>query len=325
MTRIVRTFLLAALLLSMTLSACQCDVGGVNEIPDAGFDAGPPEPDAGVPPPPPIFPLKPGDVVEVPVIGARTEPCDGIAGDCDRVINASYTIVEDGDGGVMLDDDSGRWRVRAEFLYTLVKASTTYEAISRLFVSKLAPFDVLMDENANQAGTGTFRTDAANTDEATANDFPFFHYEVEYANRPESAYKAAAGKFSARIRAIDPQAEIEAQPASAVLAAVFRDELGANVYLHQVEVQFHPFGIMCGYIEQVIPWTDGMARSTDEFDGKTPPIAASFQSIRVVRDGQRYTCSCFDNLCKAFVDGETVCLDPTDPDRPATTDACSGN
>ena len=59
--------MLAAGLLSVTVSGCQCiNDDNFSQLKDAGFE----DPDAG--PPPPVCPLKAGDILTIPQYGART-------------------------------------------------------------------------------------------------------------------------------------------------------------------------------------------------------------------------------------------------------------
>ena len=100
------------------LASLGCDDGGFTHIPepDAGVDAGP-EPE---PPAPPLFPLKAGDTVEVPVIGASVnDPCSLGEGFCDRGIFASYVIES-----VSLNEQN-YWEIDATYVYEVTKADTS--------------------------------------------------------------------------------------------------------------------------------------------------------------------------------------------------------
>ncbi len=294
---------------------CACDDGGVvRDDPDAGLDAG--IPDVDIPPDPPVFPLKAGDIVEMNV-GARTQPCNAGEGFCDRAIDASYTIES-----VTLNEETNRWEIEAYFNYTLKKDGTSYASISRLFWSKVAPFGELMAVEATSDGTATFYTDVPLTDEhMTANGFPFFHFESNYANTEGSAFQTASAQFTSRLRTIDAEAEIENQAAAAKFEAYFKDDLGPDVYLHKVRVEFHRFGFACAVQEQLVDWQDGMPRSQASFNNTQPPVTNSFDNVFVRRAGTRYRCSCFSGVCQT-VDGTNTCLDPTDPEAEASTEAC---
>jgi hypothetical protein len=305
-------------LVSSTLTACNCSGEGFQTIQDAGpRDAGSePEPE---PPAPPVFPLKEGDIVDVPVAGGRIEPCSGIEGDCDRVVSSSYTIQD-----VYQDEETGHWVVNADYLYTLEKANATYEAISRLFVSRVVPLDSLMALYDTSSGNADFTTNGSPSDQINANRFPFFHFESAYANESGSAYQHAAINFQVRIITIDPEAEIQSQSAAQTIEAYFKDNLGANTYLHFVSVELHPFGFMCFWQEKMVTWSDGMERSDSSFSNADGvPLAASYNTVFVIRDEVRYRCSCFDNTCKATVDGVSQCLDASDPDAAASEENCN--
>ncbi|MCP4502086.1 MAG: hypothetical protein GY822_19180, partial [Deltaproteobacteria bacterium] len=44
------------------------------------------------PPPPPVFPLKQGDILVFPAIGGRIEPCPQREGSCDRAVRSTYEV-----------------------------------------------------------------------------------------------------------------------------------------------------------------------------------------------------------------------------------------
>lgn len=300
----VRFAALAVTLAMVSIGGCQClDDTGFFGLPDGGSDAGPPPP-----PPPPVFPLKSGDVVVFNGVGGRTEPCD-IEGRCERTMKATYTIND-----VVLDEATNRWTVDADFLYEMTIAYIEAGVISQLFLSHVGPFADI-DEGGAQNGNADFNADGAPTDALIANDFPFFHFEQEYATREDSAYRVAAGDFTTRIQELDPDAEIENQAAEAKFEAYFKDELGVNPMLHKLRVDLHPFGFICAWDERLIPWQDGMARNEGAFAAAGGiPLAAVFPGgIDLVRDDVRYRCSCFTKQCRQTTD-QSICLDPADPD-----------
>jgi hypothetical protein len=297
---------------------CDCGASVYGTIPDAGTpDAG--EPAEPEPPVPPVFPLKEDDIVEVPVIGGRIEPCDGIEGDCDRVASASYTIQD-----VFQDEETGHWTINADYLYTLEKANASFESIARLFISRVAPLDTLLNQYDTSSGNADFSTNGSPSDQITANGFPFFHFESAYANESGSAYQHASTNFTVRITTIDPQAEIQSQSAAQTIEAYFKDNLGASTYLHFVSVELHPFGFMCYWQEKMIDWSDELDRGDSSFaSGQGVPLAASFNTVYVIRDDVRYRCGCFANTCEATVDGVKQCLDASDPDAAPSEENCN--
>lgn len=302
--RNVSTALFCTTLGLLPFSGCQC-------IDDTGFSGitdPPPEPQPEPPPPPPKYPLKSGDVLEFNGVGGRTEPCE-TEGRCERTMKSSYTIQD-----VYLDETSNTWTVDAEFLFELTVGYIESGAISRLFVSRVAPFADI-EEGGSLAGAADFRADGAPTDGITANQFPFFHFEPEYATKEDSAFRVAAAAFQTRILEIDPDADIDNQAAGAKFQAYFKDELGVNPMLHKLRVDLHPFGFVCGWDERLIPWMDGMPRNEGAFaQASGIPMAAVFPGqIKLVRDDTRYTCSCFTKKCKQTTD-QNVCLNPKDPD-----------
>ena len=314
-SRIVSSALLFTSFGLLTINACQC----VDDTGFSGITDPPPPPDAGTPPPPPKYPLKSGDILEFNGVGGRTEPCD-VEGRCERTMKASYTIQD-----IYLDERTNTWNVDAEFLYELTVGYIESGVISQLFVSKVAPFSDLTEGGAT-SGAADFYANQAPTDAMTANDFPFFHFEPEYATQDDSAYRMAANDFQTRILELDPDADIENQAAGAKFQAFFKDELGANPMLHKVRVDLHPFGFVCGWDERLIPWTEGMPRNEGAFaQAGGIPLAAVFPGqVKLVRDDTRYICSCFTKMCKQATD-QSVCLDPADPDADPLPCACLGD
>lgn len=304
-------------IISSSLTACNCGGEGFQTFGDAG------EPDAGPgpgpePPAPPVFPLKEGDVLELPSVGGRIEPCGGATGDCDRVVSASYTIQD-----VFQEEETGHWVVNAEYLYTFEKNNTSFEAISRLFISRTVPLDTLMAESESSSGNADFTTNAAPSDQITANGFPFFHYEAAYANESGSAYQQAAANFAVRITTIDPQADINNVSAAQKIEAYFKDNLGANTYLHKVTITLHTFGFICLWDEKMVTWSDGMERNNSALSNTDVPLVGNIFPPSVIRDDVRYICFCSSNNCEATVDGVKQCLDFSDPDAEPSEENCN--
>lgn len=270
-------------------------------------DGGPP--DAGpVEPPPPVFPLKAGDELVFPGVGGRAEDCGASEGGCDRALRATYVVKK-----VTLDEESNTWTVNADYTYESTATAVEVAAIGQLFLAGVAPFADI-DAGGAESGNADFRTRAAPTDGINANGFPFFHFEESYANRDDSAFRQAASEFTERILELDADANIENQAAEAKIEAYFKDELGANPFLHKIRVDYHPFGFMCGWDERLATWQDGMQRSDNAFTGTTTPLAAIFASpVELIRSDVRYRCSCSTRQCVQR-DDPSICLDPSDPD-----------
>lgn len=307
--------LLAGLLVILPFSACQCiEEIGFSGIPDAGVDAGPPPA-----PPPPRYPLKSGDQLILNGVGGRTQPCD-VEGGCERTLRASYTVDD-----VYLDELSNTWTISADFSYEMTVSRIEAGVMSQLFISNVAPYEDI-DQGGVLNGAADFDANAAPTDALTANGFPFFHFEPEYATREDSAYRSAALAFQNRILELDPDAEIENQAADAKFEAYFKDSLGVSPMLHKVRVDLHPFGFVCAWDERLIPWTEGMPRNEGAFaSGSGIPLAAVFPGqVQLVREDTRYLCSCFTKQCRASNDQQT-CLDPADPDAAPKPCACLGS
>ena len=284
--------------------ATACDDGGFTALQDPEPQ---PEPEPTEPEPPPVFPLKAGDILVVPALGGRTEPC-GVEGQCDRAIRATYEVKD-----VVLDSETNRWSINADYFYEMPSAKIETAAMAQLFISHAAPFSDLSEGGATD-GNADFADDAAPTDTLTADGFPFFHYQAEYATRPDSAFAVASNRFTVRIQEIDPEANIENQAAANKLEAYFVDDLGATTYLHKIRVEYHPFGFICGWEERLIEYSDGMARNEGSCAGATIPIAAIFADpVRLTRGDRSYRCSCFTEQCKS-TDGSNLCLDPDNPD-----------
>lgn len=304
--RAVPALCMSALLAAGTLG---CDEEGFNVLPEPE-DAGVVEPEV---PPPPVFPLKEGDIVVFPALGGRTEPC-AVEGQCDRAARATYEIND-----VALNEETNRWEIEANYTYELTSSYIEAGAIAQIFLTNAAPFGDLTEGGA-ESGEATFVGDAAPTDQLTANDFPFFHFEQEYATREDSSYAAARDEFETRIREIDDLAEFSNQPASRKLQSYFVDNLGVNPYLHKITVRFHPFGFVCSWEERMITYTDGDPRGEAPFAGSQIPLSAIwFDPSRLTRDNQEYRCTCGNEsgtLPAVCRNGNNECLDPADPDAP---------
>lgn len=312
----VHVLLTAGLLLSLAVSGCQCiNDDNFTKLKDAGFD----EPDAG--PPPPIFPLKAGDVLTYPVVGGRTATCDGggEAGNCDRVIKATYIIKD-----VAIDDDN-RWDVTADVLYEGQAEVIPAAALARLALENAADFAAVTRANSVAAEDAAFTTDQAPvlTNDYRANNFPFFQAsnEIDDGDNGE-VFEQGAAEFEASVEAVDADAEVETQVAVGKLEAYFKDNVGGEVSLHKLLVEIHPMGFICGWDEILIPFVEGTtARSQASFNGvNNPPLTASFIQPTLLRDNVTYQCSCFARTCRNAASG--TCLDPTDPDAVPSAAAC---
>lgn len=296
---------LAALALLFAASGCQCiDDINLNNIPDAGEQIS----DAG--PPPPTFPLKAGDQVELSALGGRTATCTGgsTTGDCDRALKAIYII-----RATELDDNA-RWRVTADVVYQGSADKIEVAAIAPLVLENGAPFDAVTVATPSSAEGAVFRTDAAPTDELDELGFPFFQFESGDAQ----VFEEAGAAFCARYGDLDADANCELQAADQKMEVYYKDEsAGGGAKLHKVRAEYHNMGFICGWDEGLIPFVDGVTqRDQSAFGGgtDTPDLAAIFITpIKLTRDGTTYNCSCFTQRCQAGNGAEATCLS-TDPD-----------
>lgn len=307
--------LAAGLLLSFAVSGCQCiNDDNFTKLKDAGFDP----PDAG--PPPPVFPLKVGDVLTIPQFGARTNVCEGggEAGDCDRNIKATYSLKQ------VEIDDANRWGITADVIYQGLAEKIPAAAMSRLVLENAADFGAITIATAVSARDAEFTTDQAPVIGAgyRANNFPFFQAsnEIDDGDNGE-VFAEGAVAFTESIEGVDVDANIETQVSVGKFEAYYRDDLDGEVTLHKLQVQIHPMGFVCGWDEALIPFVDGTtARQQSAFQGiDNPPLTASFFQPNLVRDGVTYQCSCFSRTCS----NAGQCLDATDPDAPASAEACN--
>ena len=302
--------LAAALLAAFAVSGCQCNVDDdfISDPPDAG----PPIVDAG--PPPPVFPLKAGDILEMPAYGGRTATCaggDGSNGGCDRNISASYGITD-----VKLNA-ANRWEVTADVVYSGLVDTIPSTALSRLALENTAPFDVITTQSPQSAEAVAFATDVPPSLDPTkfgTTNFPFFQGENGSNDGDDgTVFNEGADLFRAEILAVDAEANVSTQLAAGKLEAFFRDPIGEPISLHKLLVQVHPMGFFCGWDESLIDFADGMARGQSAFSGvDNPPLTATFNSPTLTRDGVKYQCSCLSGTCRKG----TECLDPTNPDAP---------
>ena len=295
---------LSALSFLIVVSGCQClDDINLSNIPDAGEIIN----DAG--PPPPKFPLKAGDQLELSAIGGRTATCEGGAteGDCDRALKATYVIK-----GAELDDNA-RWRVTADVVYQGAADKIEVAAIAPLILENGAPFASVTVSTPSSAEGAVFRTDAAPTDEFDELGFPFFQFESGDAQ----VFEEAGNAFCERFGDLDADANCELQAADQKMEVYYKDEAaGGGAKLHKVRAEFHNMGFICGWDEGLIPFVDGMQRDQAAFGGPTnvPDLAAIFITpIKLTRGGTTYNCSCFSQLCQSGNGAEATCLS-TDPD-----------
>lgn len=293
--------LTAALLGTVAVGGCQC-------ITETGLDQIPPEPDAGFPPPPPKFPLKVGDRVEIQPFGGRTD--EDANGGSDFAAKATWDIK-----GVALNDDQ-RWEITADVLYEKSGTPTiTAAAISRLALENVADFPAL-ETNASVVAEGAvFTTDHAPALDSSfkPNNFPFFQGDVDGNDADEGdVFNAAAADFRETILALDEEAEIDTQIAVGRFEAYFRDALNGPPMLHHLKATVHPMGLICEWDEALVPFTEGMARNQASLAAAGVPPLAAIQpvAISVTRDNVRYFCDCFSGVCRQGTD----CLDPKDPD-----------
>ena len=306
MKRLVQTLVVTS---AIAIGGCQCvpDIGFVPRLDDAG-------PDVPPPPPPPIFPLKDGDILSFPAVQGRTEPCTP-EGACQRAVTMTFTIND-----AEVNSSTGFFEIDADFLYQVPdtgESTVPANNLSQLFTVTRVPFELAT--GASSADTATFTTDAPPIAGLQENDFPFFHFETEYATQPGSPYQNASGEFRDFILDLDPEANIENQAAEGKFEAYFRDDRGGGApMLHYIRVDLHPFGFVCGFNELLVPFVDGSQRNQSSIDAAgTPPLAGSMSvPIRLTRDDTRYICSC-GNLNSRFcrsLDDQTQCLDPGNPD-----------
>lgn len=296
---------LSLLTLSFVVSGCQCNINDDNfdQLKDAGFD----EPDAG--PPPPVFPLKEGDELEYQ-IGGRIPACPNgaVAGDCERNIKATYVVSD-------TKFEGGRWTVEADFFYEGTKEQIEAVAIAQLVLENVAPFDqvsIATPVTSSESGPADFRTDRAATHELNALGFPFFQYE----DGDAGIFEAAGEDFCGYWREQDPDADCDFLTGDYRMQAVFVDPL-AESKLHQLRVEYHPMGFICGWIEELGDFGADPDRSESVFNGVNGDPEAFFFTPRLRRDGASYSCNCFSQVCKD-VDDPTKCLDPADPDAIVT-------
>ena len=288
------------------VGGCQCiNDDNFSKLTDAGFD----EPDAG--PPPPVFPLKAGDVLTTPAVGGRVNSCEagGTNGDCDRVVKATYEIK-----AVELNNDN-RWEITADVLYEGLVDRIPASALSRLALENAADFAEITQASPVTALDAVFTTDRAPRLDAEyrANNFPFFQGENDINDGDEGeVFEAAAAEFRAAILGIDEDAEVETQVSVGKLEAFFKDDLNGPVSVHKLLVEVHPMGFVCGWDEILVPYVDDVStpRNQSVFNVENPPLTATFIPPTLFRDGVTYQCSCFNATCRSGAN----CLDPTDPD-----------
>jgi hypothetical protein len=199
-----------------------------------------------------------------------------------------------------------------------------------LVLENAADFGAITIATAVSARDAEFTTDQAPVIGAgfRANNFPFFQAsnEIDDGDNGE-VFAEGAVAFTESIEGVDEEANIETQVSVGKFEAYYRDDLEGEVTLHKLQVQVHPMGFICGWDEALIPFVDGTtAREQSAFQGiDNPPLTASFFQPNLVRKNDdgidvTYQCSCFSRTCRSNA-GE--CLDATDPDAPASAEACN--
>lgn len=303
----VSPLLTAALLGIVSVAGCQCiDDTNLNSRPDAGVEEEEP------PPAPPVFPLKAGDSLVLTPIGGRTDEDQN--GGSDFAIKITWVIK-----GVALNADN-RWEVTADALYEQNGTPAILAtALSRLALENVADFAAIAGGSVT-ARDAVFRTDRAPAVDSsyTPNHFPFFQGSLDGEDGDDdTVFNEAAAEFREAIVALDAEAQVDTQIAVGRFEAYFRDDLNGPPTLHKLRADVHPFGFMCGWDEILIPFTDGMPRSQTPFTtAGTPPLAAINFTAQLTRDGDTYSCGCFNGTCQRNQQpGEPrLCLDPTNPD-----------
>jgi hypothetical protein len=308
---------LAMLCSMLVVSSCNClRDPGLNNIVDGGVEPV----DAG--PPPPVFPLRAGDIIKYGVIGGRTNLCNGGAGangECQLVGKITYEIE-----GVTRSEN-GRWEVAARALYEASTFAITAQEVAQLVLDNVAPFAQWEAGSNVTAPTGTvFTTDKPpvyGTELYTPNDFPFFQMAIVSNGEvveDSGIFDEAAATFRTTYLDLDDRADVETQVAVGKMEAYFKDELSGDAKLHHLAVEYSSMGLICGWTEKLIPFTgEEMPRNAGAFTGANntnPPLAASFLPPTINRDGVDYRCSCFSGVCRA---SDNTCLDPANPEDDA--------
>lgn len=296
----VRFLLTGLMLAATTVSACQCvdvETFGEVKVPDAG------EP----PPPPPNYPLIEGDILTYRGLGGRNRS----ESNNDRVLNATYFI-----DGTTLDPDTNTWVVNGTASYEMVAANFEFAEMAQLVIGKVGPLESLDEGGAENVDDVDFRADGAFVDTMNSTQFPFFHFEAEYAGEDDSAYARSSKAFRERILELDDQASIENQSAESKFEAYFKDSRGGEENLHKLQIRLHPLGFVCAWDERTVPWLDTMDRTEGSFAQATiEPIAAVFPgNIILERDNNEYRCTCGTisqpPRCKDYTNNKCLTADP---------------
>ncbi|MBI5493651.1 MAG: hypothetical protein HY904_01410 [Deltaproteobacteria bacterium] len=280
--------LLVPSLVGLALVGCECNRDVLGLIPDAG---NPPPEDAGHDPPPPEFPLKPGDnlryaVNNVTYCNETLEPmaeCQGIT-EQSVVWNSEYTVKAP---GATLDDSSNSWKVSAEYYWEVADKKgddgTAFQSLSKLWFTKYGPWDQQLGARLNPAAVRSFDTTEAFTAAPTATSYPFFDF---------TKWDLAANRFQEFVRTLDSEPDFDVSQAERKMRAGFL-EPSEPTYLHVVQLYYHPLGFVCQVSESIGPWRQGAQKDASGFLDNKIIFKSDVSAPRLTRVGQTMkVCKC---------------------------------
>lgn len=275
--RSVHTHLPLALL-ALAVAACECERQNFGNIPDAG-----PAPDAGTPdagPPPPEFPLKPGDVVSYSF--NITKCNETISAQCQEKSTAwaaEFTISEP---GATVDPATQAYRVPAEYFWQVVDQTPAMGAtedpefltLTRLWLAGFGPWD--QAKQSSDTVTGEHLTTRTLLLGGMPNTFPFLDL---------SKWDQAEAAFRDYVLSVDPAAKVETQEAARKFEAGYL-EPSDNSLLHFVSLRYHPNGMLCDISEAIGPWDPTRQKNNSGFAGNQRDYQSSSNApVRLQRAG----------------------------------------
>lgn len=294
MSKLRTRSLLPLLLAAHAVVACECGRETFDVFPDAGPqvqpDAGPA--DAG--PPPPEFPLNPGD--EISYSFNVTKCNESFSTNCTEQStqwNAIYTVEA---AGAAINPATNTWDVPAEYFWSIIAQQRTEEAefntLPLLWVTGFGPWD--QAPGARDTVVDVYRTDTPLLMGGDPTTVPFFDL---------SRFDQAAEQFRQFILSKDSAAAVETQLAGRKMEGGYLEPADRS-QLHFVQLLFHPKGFLCGINESIGPWDPSKAKNDSGFANNQRDYKSALNGpVQLKRAGQTagQFCKCntapFGNDC----------------------------
>lgn len=239
----------SALLLGLStlpLVGCNCDREVITDLPDAWV---PPEQPVDAGPPPPAWPLVPGDQLKYSVLNVtycnETLNPSEMCTEHDFVWSATYTIK---DPGAALNSSTNAWEIPVEYFWQQAEKkggddAATYQTLGKLWFTGFAPWQETITADTV---TRTYKTTSVMLKDGAQDTFPFFDVTGRFAQ--------GAQAFGDYVRSLDPAARVETQEAARKFEAGYIEPGSNGDKLHYVQIIYHRLGFMCQVLEAIGPY-----------------------------------------------------------------------